>query len=930
MHKKAKRLLPPLCLLAATVPMLALSAESEATDDYLELEPVVVTGSHIPTIQKEGPSPVTRLTSEDMDARGFTTLDEALNSLTQITGIAQNETMSRLGAFTQNANALELRDLGPGHTLVLVDGHRQAEYPMPYNGQSNFVNLSSIPVAAIDHVELLSSGASAIYGSDAVAGVVNIVLKEKLDEPFSLNLRYGDTSQGGGQSVRTQLVTGFETGRLNTLFAAEYLSRDPVYAFQRSFQDSTFDNPDETGRSSSRSILRYDWGYDSYYDPGPTACDAFPNLTYASRPDLGYNPGDPGYYCGDDQAVSQFTLRNARNRGSLFSRFTYSLDKAELYGAVNLLASADRYDSAFTFFSSDYILPSIIFFDVADDPNGDGGVYTILQRLFEPYEFGGYKARQFRDHEKVMDFSGGIRGNMAGDWTYDLTLAGSHYKYRENAPQLLAQPMLDYFLGTQLMDANGDPLPDPYFGDVPVYDVDWSKVYQPVSRETYNSFLAINRTRAYSDSKTATLVMNGSLLDLPSGPLQSAVVVEAARQKYNITLDPRLLAGDFFAAGGTGGGGERKRYAAGLEFRVPVFDPLTMKLATRYDRYDDITKVKGALTYNAGLEYRPIRQLLLRGGYATSFRAPDMHYVFADPSTFFTSVTDEYLCRRDQPGMTCTISSGMSIEGGRAGNPFLEEETSNTYTYGLVVEPVRNLLITADYYYIKLKDAVQDDSIAQLLETEADCRLGSTMAGVPVDINSLECQSALARVQREAADGSAQSEFLQRVTTGPINASMLKTSGIDTSLAYGLSAGSFGRFDFTANFSTVLSYKFRQFDGDDIENELKSLQYFGWHSRMSGSVKWTYGNFSTTAFVERFGSTPNWAETGRLGSWASTNLSGRYSGLMGGDVYVGFVIDNLFNRKPPRDPTFDTYPYYSDFNYDPIGREYFLEFGTRF
>jgi len=912
------------CVALAALPCLAVAAETGEAED-VELAPVLVLGSHIPTIEKEGPSPVTLISAEDLQERGFTTLDEAVNSLTQVTGTAQNETMA--GTFTQNANAIELRDLGPGHTLVLVDGHRQAEYPMPYNSESNFVNLSAIPVAAIDHIELLSSGASAIYGSDAVAGVVNIVLKDHLDKPFSLNLRYGDTSQGGGQSWRAQLVTGFNFGKLNLLFAGEYFKRDPIYAFQRSFQDSILDNPDSTGLNhlAGRAVLRLDAFYSEYIDPGPDACAAFPNLEYSFRPGR-------GNYCGDNAYLSQFTLQNARNRGSLNSRFTYELGSSELYGAVNVLGSSDSYDPGFTYFWTDAIFPDQYFFDVSSDPNGDGGIFSDMQRFFQPYEFGGYKGTRHRIAEKVTDYNLGIRGDMSGDWRYDLTLAGSHYKYDRRRPLLLTHKLLDYYLGPQLVDSNGDPLFDPYFDTYPVYDVDWNKLYQPLTPTTYSSLTGIDRTSAFSDSKVATLVMNGSVFDLPAGPLQAAVVVEAARQKYNIDLDQQLLDGDFWGLFGTGGGGSRKRYAAGLEFSVPVFDPLTMKLATRYDRYDDVTKVKGAVTYNAGLEYRPIRQLLIRGSYASSFRAPDMHYVFADPSGYFTTGVDEYLCRRDEPGVPFTdcTNGDAGFEGGRQGNRFLKEETSDSFTYGFVVEPVRDLTVSVDYYSIKLQDAVQDDSISTLLETEADCRLGVTMGGVPVDINSLECQSALARVERYPDDGGILAEQLKKVTTGPINAATTKTTGIDAAVRYALSAGSFGKFDFTANYSQVLSYKFQQFQGDPVEDELKSLQYFGWHSRMSGSVKWTYGDYSTTVFVQRFGSVPNWAETGRLGSWASTNLSGRYSGLMGGDVYVGFVVDNLFNRKPPRDPTFDTYPYYSDSNYDPIGREYFLEVGTRF
>ena len=136
---RAWSLLTGVTMLSLVVPAAAQAAEEEAE----ELEAVVVTGSRIPTVQSEGPSPVTVITADDIAQRGFTTITEVANSLTQITGTAQNETMA--GTFTQNANALELRGLGPGRTLILVDGKRVADYPMPYNSESNFVNLSAIP-----------------------------------------------------------------------------------------------------------------------------------------------------------------------------------------------------------------------------------------------------------------------------------------------------------------------------------------------------------------------------------------------------------------------------------------------------------------------------------------------------------------------------------------------------------------------------------------------------------------------------------------------------------------------------------------------------------------------------------------------------------------------------------------------------------------
>lgn len=917
------------CLLTLGLLTAALPGPGQEVEGDEELDAVVVTGSRIPRIQTEGPSPVTTITADEMVQRGFVTVEQAINSLTQITGTAQNETMS--GTFTQNANAIELRSLGPGRTLLLVDGRRVADYPLPYNGQSNFVNLSSIPAAAVERVELLSSGASAIYGSDAVAGVVNVVLKKKLEDPFQLDLRAGDTTQGGGESFRAQLTTGFGTGRFNGLVAAEVYTREPVYAFQRDFQDSATDNPNAAARYPSRAVLWLDLFANEYVDPGPAACDAFPNLPYSFRPGL-------GYYCGQDDASAQFTLQNDRKRASVFTRLSYELDRAEIYGAVSLYGSSDRYDPNFAYFSSDFLFPEGAFFDVspaaqAADQFGDGGVFSTMQRFFQPYETGGYKAQQYHDRERLVDYSAGVRGGLAADWRYDLTLGGSHYQHREAAPQLLTQSLVDYYFGNQLTDSSGQPMVDPLFGFYPVYDVDWSRLYQPVSPALYNTFIDIDRTRAYSDNKVATLVLNGPLLELPAGPLAAAVVLEGAKQKYNIDIDPRLLAGEFAGFTGTGGGGRRNRYAAGLELSVPVLEPLRVQLAGRYDHYDDVTDVQGAFTYNAGVEYRPIRQLLLRGSYASSFRAPDMHYVFADPSGFFTNVTDEYLCRRDEPGVSlseCSIQSGQGLFGTREGVPSLEEEKGKSHTFGFVVEPVRDLTITADYYYVKLKGAVQDYSLRKLLQTEADCRLGETRGGTPVDINTAECQFALSQVQRLPDDGSSQSGFLDSVITNPINQASQKTTGIDASVRYALPAGAFGRFAFGASYTTVLSYKTQEFAEDPPEDLLKSLQNFDWHSRMSGDVTWTLGALSTTAFVQRFGSTPNWAETGRLGSWWVTNLSARYSGLMGGTVYVGFAVDNLFNRKPPRDATFDQYPYYSDYNYDPIGREVFVEVGARF
>ena len=146
---------------------------SESEDGVVTLEKVTVTGSRIKRSQVEGASPLIVITKQDMKDNGYRNLTEALQSLPIANAGTQNESL--VNTFTPNANELDLRRFGPGRVLVLVNGRRMADYPFPYNNSSNFVNTGTIPAGLIDRVEILTSGSSAVYGSDAVTGVVNII-----------------------------------------------------------------------------------------------------------------------------------------------------------------------------------------------------------------------------------------------------------------------------------------------------------------------------------------------------------------------------------------------------------------------------------------------------------------------------------------------------------------------------------------------------------------------------------------------------------------------------------------------------------------------------------------------------------------------------------------------------------------------------------
>ena len=228
--RNALALGPILVAGAWSAPVLAQQAP--AAEPQLE---VTVVGSRIRRLEVEGPTPVVTIDAQDFEKRGYATVTDALNDLSQNAGggFDQQNTFG----FTPSASAIDLRGFGAGRTLVLIDGRRQPVFPLASGGTDNFVDLSSIPVGAIERVEVLTDGASAIYGSDAVSGVVNIVLKKQADN--SLSARLADTQDGGGGQKRVQFSVGTENLAGGTAsFFAEFFEQDEMMFTDRDYSRS--------------------------------------------------------------------------------------------------------------------------------------------------------------------------------------------------------------------------------------------------------------------------------------------------------------------------------------------------------------------------------------------------------------------------------------------------------------------------------------------------------------------------------------------------------------------------------------------------------------------------------------------------------------------------------------------------------------------
>ncbi len=892
-----------------------------------ELEQIVVTGSRIKRTQVEGPAPMTTITSEDIEREGFTTPYEALATLTQQTGSGVESEFSS-GGQTPNASELDLRGLGPGHVLVLFNGRRAADYPLPFNGKSNIVNLNSIPLAALDRVEILSGGASAIYGSDAVSGVVNFIMRDHFDG-IEINARAGDTNHGNGQTERVQLTGGFNDNAFKGVYTFEYLNRKPLWAADSKYFNSTAD--DLSGNASKyvpivalvQPIDAALFQSPQLADPGATVCARYgPAAADLAFPGLGTT-------CGSSNFPAQFTMRNETQSESGFFNSTYDFEGGlQAFGTLSLWHSGSGLNPLASTPSQNFYQGPLTF-DVNPNVNPAdravlGGQYLLPIRFFQLSEVG--RDYTLKYNEFAWDTALGLRGRItehALDW--ELAYHHSGYNADQDERQLLGPASNNFFLGPQ------QPGADPLGLGTPVFNFDPAQTTNPITRAQYDSITAIDHTQADSSNDQLSVQLTGNLFNLPAGPVKFASVLEWGTQQYQIHLDPRLVAGDFLGATQAPGGGSRNRSAAGTELAIPLVDMLRLTLASRYDRYSEVDHTNGAFTYNAGLEFRPVQNLLLRGSYATSFRAPDMQFVFAGPSTLESSVTDYLRCRRDQHvtdiNQCSLLPSSVTTE--RQGNPNLNDEKGRSWTAGVAWNVTSTLDASLDYFNITLSNEVDDLTSDYILQTEANCRLGTTISGQPVNPNSQLCHFVDGLITRNPANPAVPGrDTLTGVNTLPINRALERVSGLDGTLNYQLDAHRAGKFFFKFAWSHVLKEDRQEIAGDPVVSFRDDPTNYGLRSRMRTSLTWQISKLSQTVFADLQGSRPRFDAIGRTGPYNTYNYVGSYSPTT--RLKISLIVDNLLDADPRIDRSFSSYPFFRSSNVNPYGREFFLEGNYKF
>jgi outer membrane receptor protein involved in Fe transport len=752
---------------------VGLSAPVFAQDQSADaLEEVVVTGSRIKRADLSSVSPVSVVTGEEFKISGNLNVEQKLAELPQ--------TLPSLGPSSNNPGdgtaRVDLRGLGTARTLVLVNGRRY----IPAT-QSGVVDLNSIPGTLIKQVDVLTGGASAVYGSDALSGVVNFQLVDDF-QGAEFTALYDTTTEGDGEKINFDFTIGgnFDDGRGNAVIYGSVSDRQAVYQGDRDFSDVALTESGDMlvpGGSSGIPGTRV-FG-------GPT----LPNGQNLGR----FNPDGSGApFTGADRfnyAPDNF-LQLPQERYLISAMGHYDLtDNATVYSELTFVRNQVDSELAPTpaFLGSLEVNPDSPFFapdaqaaidTYRTDTNGDG-VVDGNDNAFLPFigrrmvENGPRQALDTRDANRILL---GVRGEINDSWNYDAyysrsSLDRANILNNDVSDTRFRQAVLVNDAGTACQDPSGGCAPMNIFGagNISQAAIDFVNIG------------ATNVTSIVQEVIQGTASGTLGTIGNASNPVGVVVGVEYRKDESIFRPDTFLSSGDVL--GFNAGNPTEGKYDSTelfLEASVPFTDQLEAYGAYRYSDYSNIG---GVSSYATALTFAPSDTMSFRVGFQHAVRAPNVAELFSGGGNGFPGATDPCAADGFIPGTTdaalCQATgvpagqvgvfnqANTQVEAQFGGNVNLQEETSDTFTLGAVFQPSDSLDITIDYFKIEIEDAIS------VLGGSADNVLDICYNQVK-DASSPFCQAITRR-----PDGNVG---LVRVLNE--NISSLETSGVDIALNY--------------------------------------------------------------------------------------------------------------------------------------------------
>lgn len=816
-------------LLAAVGVTGALPAQAQDAS----IQEIIVTGSRIRRVDDETASPVQIVNRQDIERTGATNIADVIHSVVQADNQGSIPTAAT-GGFAAGSSAISLRGLGVNSTLVLVNGRRMASYGLADDGVRTFVDLNSIPFEAVERIEVLKDGGSAIYGSDAVAGVVNIILREKYDG-MAISGESGITQRGDGDTYRISAIGGTSGERFSVYASVETLKEEAIAQGDRGGYLGTHDlRPygffDNRQGAPAAGFGNYSPGVPAFSGVTPYGSVRVPGGQVQERINLSPCPEVSAVtgVCVFDtidyvQIAPKVERLNALARGSFqfsdsvegYAELGYFSSHVTALGTPGSVNDGGVYDPSNP--ASPIVHTTTLPADHPDNPTGVDRTLSLLTTMF-----GGRNGEQ---QTEVFRGIVGLSGRIGGEWDWDVG-AG----YIDNK---LTDTNTGYIRHSVLQDAldSGEFRIDPALNSQALLD-------------------AISPTLVREPSSSVAMLdarVSGSLLDLPGGRLGVAVGTEWRNEKVDTPPVPFTDTGEIVGLGYSAYSKEREVYAGYLEIDAPFTSWVGLNAAVRYDHYDDYGS---STTPKLGITLKPISQLLLRGTYQEAFRAPGPAESGNSASFGFTNIG------------ILTI-----------GNPDLKPEEAQAYTFGVVYEPMEGTSLSVDYYRI--------DRDNEIVTADQAVVVGDLpINGVPNSRIPGQIPNSFLFYDEDGDLATISAPF--------VNANTTNTDGFDVDLRQRFDMGGAGTLTAALVWTHVLSFE-RQVPGGD------AFEYAGTHGPYVLSVAggtpadrgrlqltWDYGNLSLTGAVSYVSSMDMIDHEGETlvdagdGTWYTTTGEGYY------------------------------------------------------
>lgn len=624
------------------------------------VEKLKVTGSHIKRIDVEGPSPILVIDREDLDRTGYNSVSDVLRDTTVNSFGSMRE---HSGSNAAGVAHVSLRGMGSTHTLVLLNGKR-----LPIDAVTGAVDLNLIPMAAVERVEILKDGASAIYGSDALGGVVNIITRKDYTGT-TVSLKQTSTALEGGNKLDVNLVNGISTSGFSMVNVVSHRKNDPVFSRDRFWSDDGVSTLSNYAAARERNA-----------DGTKGAWIADPNCP---ADQLRTTPS--GTFCTYKYSDHSTSLPELEQT-SVMSEMTFDISDSTI---VKMRAAHINKKASWTYAPAPdiFTMPA----NIGSRPPGVDPTKPMDVR-YRLEELGNRVSKINTDATNVVF---GVSNEIGETWELETSL--SYNVVRKEDKGVSGYALIDTL---DSLIANGQY--DPFAARGLRGDIS-SAAYVPVE---------VTR----SEISTADVIASGEVAELASGPMALAVGVSGNIQKYSDDFDEASLNDKVFGSAGSSGGGEREVTSAFTELSMPITQRLEMQLAARSDNYSDFGD-----TFNpkVALKYQPSKKLLFRASAGTGFKAPSMTDLYASTSLGYPTFIDSVACEAEKAAGGATPSCDPAqYEVTSSGNEGLEEERSINYNVGVVVQPTRNFGYGIDLWITQLDNVVGLD-IEKATEAEA-------------------------------------------------------------------------------------------------------------------------------------------------------------------------------------------------------------------